>query len=111
MKSYILRAKNPSKLSSAEFIYYVGSGGWSTSDYNVVYYFEKQYAEEALKEANNPALEIEIVESVDDGPKADAKDGDGDGLVEDGTEFERPVEAKKVVRKRSTTTRRKKAEG
>jgi len=47
MSSYILRAKNPSKLSSAEFVYFVGNGGWSTSDEKVIYYFEKKYAEEA----------------------------------------------------------------
>lgn len=110
MSSYILRAKNPSKLSSAEFIYYVANGGWSTDDKYVIYYFEKKYAEEALKEASTPSLEIQIIEITEDGPKVDAKDGDGDGLVEDGTEFERPVEeVKKVVRKR--TTRRKKTEG
>ena len=109
MASYILRAKNPSKLSSAEFVYYVGNGGWSTEDKYVVYYFEKQYAEDALKEASNPSLNIEIVEITEDGPKVDAKDGDGDGLVEDGSEFERPVEAKKVVRKRAP--RRRKTEG
>lgn len=110
MISYILKAKNPSKLSSAEFVYYVGNGGWSTDDKYVVYYFEKKYAEEALKEANSAALEIEIVEITEDGPKVDATDGDADGLVEDGTEFERPVEeVKKVVRKR--TTRRRKTEG
>ena len=110
MVSYILKAKNPSKLSAAEFVYYVGNGGWSTDDKYVIYYFEKQYAEEALKEAQIPSLSIEIVEITEDGPKVDAKDGDGDGLVEDGTEFERPVEeVKKVVRKRAQ--RRKKTEG
>lgn len=110
MASYILKAKNPSKLSAAEFVYYVGNGGWSTDDKYVIYYFEKQYAEEALKEAQSPTLSIEIVEITEDGPKVDAKDGDGDGLVEDGTEFERPVEeVKKVVRKRAP--RRKKTEG
>lgn len=109
MASYILRAANPSKLSSAEFVYYVGNGGWSTDDKYVIYYFEKQYAEEAFKEAQSPTLNIEIVEITEDGPKVDAKDGDGDGLVEDGSEFERPVEAKKVVRKRAP--RRKKTEG
>ena len=109
MSSYILRAKNPSKLSSAEFVYFVGNNGWSTDDTYVVYYFEKQYAEEALKQASTPALQIEIVEITEDGPKVDATDGDADGLVEDTTEFERPVEAKKVVRKR--TTRKRKTEG
>ena len=109
MASYILRAKNPSRLSNEKFVYYVGKGGWSTSDTYVVYYFEKKYAEEALKEANSPTLDIEIVTITEDGPKVDAKDGDGDGLVEDGTEFERPVEVKKVVRKRAP--RRKKTEG
>ena len=109
MSSYILRAKNPSKLSSAEFVYYVGNGGWSTDDKYVVYYFEKQYADEALKEAHSPSLDIKIVEITEDGPKVDATDGDNDGLVEDGTEFERPVEeVKKVVRKRAP--RRKKTE-
>lgn len=108
--SYILRAKNPSKLSSAEFVYYVGNGGWSTDDKYVIYYFEKKYAEEAKKEASTPALEIEIVEITENGPKVDATDGDGDGLVEDGTEFERPAEeVKKVVRKRAP--RRRKTEG
>ena len=109
MSSYILRAKNPSKLSSAEFVYYVGDGGWSTSDEKVIYYFEKKYAEEALKESSSPSLDIEIVEITEDGPKVDAVDGDADGLVEDGTEFERPVEAKKVVRKRAP--RKRKTEG
>jgi len=109
MSSYILRAKNPSKLSSEEFVYYVGDKGWSTSDHYVVYYFEKEFAEEALKEASSPSLDIQIVEITEDGPKVDATDGDGDGLVEDTTEFERPVEAKKVTRKRAP--RRKKSEG
>lgn len=109
MPSYILRAKNPSKLSSSEFVYFVGNNGWSTDDTYVVYYFEKQYAEEALKETSTPSLEIEIVEITEDGPKVDATDGDADGLVEDTTEFERPVEAKKVVRKRAP--RKRKTEG
>jgi len=108
MASYILRAKNPSKLSSAEFVYYV-EGGWSTDMEKVVYYFEKEYAEEALKEVNNPSIEIEIIEVTEDAPKADAIDGDGDGIVEEGTDFERPVEVKKVTRKRAP--RRKKTEG
>lgn len=43
-----------------------------------------------------------FIEAVDGKPttkttkttfKTDAKDGDGDGLVQDGTEFERPVES------------------
>ena len=75
----------------------------------VVYYFEKEYAEEALKEVNNPSIEIEIIEVTEDAPKADAIDGDGDGIVEEGTDFERPVEVKKVTRKRAP--RRKKTEG
>jgi len=109
MPSYILRAKNPSKLSSAEFVYFVGDNRWSTDDTYVVYYFEKTVAEETLKEVSTPSLKIEIVEITEDGPKVDATDGDADGLVEDTTEFERPVEAKKVVRKRAP--RRKKTEG
>lgn len=109
MSSYILRSKNPSRLSSAEFVYYVDGGAWSTDMEKVVYYFEKEYAEEALKEANNPSVEIEIVEVTEDAPKADAIDGDGDGIVEEGTDFERPVEVKKVTRKRAP--RRKKTEG
>jgi len=106
MSSYILRAKNPSKLSSAEFVYFVGGNGWSTDDTYVVYYFEKEYAEAALQEVNSAALEIQIVEITEDGPKVDATDGDADGLVEDTTEFERPVEAKKVVRKRAPRRRK-----
>jgi len=108
MPSYILRAKNPSKLSAAEFVYYVGDNGWSTDDTYVVYYFEKTVAEEALKEISTPSLTIEIVEITEGGPKANASDGDGDGIIEEGTDFERSVEVKKVVRKRAP--RRKKTE-
>lgn len=41
-------------------------------------------------------LEVGAIEAADGKPtkstyKADARDGDGDGLVQDGTEFERPA--------------------
>ena len=44
---------------------------------------EKTKIEEPKVEAPKPKAEF----------KADAKDGDGDGLVQDGTKFERPVGA------------------
>lgn len=35
---------------------------------------------------------------VDDGYKEDARDGDGDGLVQDGTKHERPVGTKRKAK-------------
>lgn len=108
MPSYILKAKNPSRLSSANFVYYTGDA-WDTSIENVIYYLNRKNAEEASKLAYNSALEIEIEEIAEDGPKVNAQDGDGDGMVEDGAVFERSVEAETVKKKPVGRPRRKKS--
>jgi hypothetical protein len=108
MSSYILKAINPSKLSSEKFVYYTGDA-WDTNMEKVIYYLDTKSAEEALKLTYNAALEIEIAEITEGGPKVNAEDGDGDGLVEDGTKFERPVQAETVKKKPAGRPRRKKS--
>ena len=58
---------------------------------------------EAIEDSSKPAKKAEvIVEQIVETPiveepvefKADAIDGDNDGLVQDGTPFERPIEEK-----------------
>lgn len=48
--------------------------------------------EEPVVEA--PVVEEAPVESVEEGFDPDATDGDGDGFLQDGTPFQRPVEEK-----------------
>ena len=45
MAHYILKADNPSKLSSAKHIYYVDGGGWSTDEDAAHIFKEKEVAE------------------------------------------------------------------
>lgn len=104
MNSYILRADNPSKLSNTLYVYYTGDG-WDTSIEKVIYYFKREDAEEALNLVDSIALNITIEEITSDGPKVDAVDGDDDGLFEDGTVFERPIEVK-TVKKRAYTKKK-----
>lgn len=59
-------------------------------------------ASKPAKAKEEPKVETPKVEAPKEEPKKeskvefkpDAKDGDGDGLVQDGTPFERPVESK-----------------
>jgi len=52
---------------------------------------EPVVAEPIIKE---PIIEVPVEESKEDGFNPDAKDEDNDGLVQDGTPFQRPVEEK-----------------
>ena len=106
MTSYVLRAENPSKLAEGKYVYYTEEGSWDNNIHKAVYYLKKDVASKALATASNPVFKAEIYE-VTDGPNPNARDGDGDGLVEDSTEFERPVEATSVTRKPTVRRRRK----
>jgi hypothetical protein len=52
---------------------------------------EKSVVEEPKVE---PVAEVVVEPAVEEGFDADAKDGDGDGFVQDGTPHQRPVEEK-----------------
>ena len=104
MAKYVLRADNPSKLASEKHIYFA-EGAWSTNIEGGRVFPTKKAAEIALK--NNPThLNAEVIDI--EGFKEDAVDGDGDGLVQDGTPFERP--APKTPTKRTRRPRTKKPE-
>jgi hypothetical protein len=104
MAKYVLRADNPSKLASEKYIYFA-EGAWSTNIEGGRVFPTKKAAEIALK--NNPThLNAEVIDI--EGFKEDAVDGDGDGLVQDGTPFERP--APKTPTKRTRRPRTKKPE-
>lgn len=51
--------------------------------------------------AQGTAKLADAVKSAKNEYKADAVDGDGDGKVQDGTEFERPAKAKSTPAKKS----------
>ncbi len=102
MNSYILRADNPSKLSNTLYVYYTGDA-WDTSIEKVIYYFKREDAEEALNLVSSIGLNITVEEVIKDGPKVDAVDGDG--VVEDGSVFDRPIEIK-TVKKRAYTKKK-----
>jgi len=102
MAKYVLRADNPSKLSSEKHIYFA-EGAWVTSIDAGRVFPTKKAAEVALK--NNPThLQAEVIDL--EGFKEDATDGDGDGLVQDGTEFERPASKTPAKRTRKPRTRK-----
>jgi hypothetical protein len=104
MAKYVLRANNPSKLTNEKYIYFA-EGAWSTTIGGGRVFPSKKAAEIALK--NNPThLNAEVIDI--EGFKENAVDGDGDGLVQDGTPFERP--APKTPTKRTRRPRTKKPE-
>jgi hypothetical protein len=45
-----------------------------------------------VKEEEPAPIEPTLEEMIDSGYKPDARDGDGDGLIQDGTDWERPIE-------------------
>jgi hypothetical protein len=51
----------------------------------------KKIKEEIKEEVVEPVVEAKI--KAEDGFKPNAKDGDGDGFVQDGTKWQRPVES------------------
>jgi hypothetical protein len=74
MAKYVLKADNPSKLSSEKYIYFA-EGAWSTNIEGGRVFPTKKAAEIALK--NNPThLNAEVIDI--EGFKEDAADGDGD---------------------------------
>ena len=100
MAKYVLRADNPSKLSSEKHIYFA-EGAWVTSIDAGRVFPTKKAAEVALK--NNPThLNAEVIDL--EGLKEDATDGDG--LVQDGTEFESPAPKTPAKRTRKPRTRK-----
>ena len=112
MAHYILKADNPSKLSSTKHIYYVDGGGWSTDEGAAHIFEEKEVAETVAVEIIIDCVVVDLDATEESGFNPDAKDGDGDGIVQDGTKFERPIgETTPPVKKTTTRKPRSKKAG
>ena len=67
-----------------------------------------EVAKKKIAEASKPATPAKKRAPRKAAPKADARDGDGDGLVQDGTIWERPAPAKKTTPAKKPAAPRKK---
>jgi len=77
--------------------------GWLESNLDVGY-LQTRIANEIVSQYNPPITPLPLPwvkeeepvvteEMIADGYKPDARDGDGDGLVQDGTDWERPIDS------------------
>jgi hypothetical protein len=69
---------------SLKVVYYRGNNYWTTEHEHRKIYDKKAAATAELYDFGGKPVK-------DNGYNPDAKDGDGDGIVQEGTEFERPV--------------------
>ena len=111
MAHYILKADNQSKLSSSKHIYYVNGDGWSTDEGKAHIFEEKKVAEKVAVETIINCVVVDLDATKESGFKPDAKDGDGDGIVQDGTEFERPIGQTTPPVKKTTTRKPRSKKG